>query len=198
MNCSFRNIYTFYIDIGTKLNIFLQNITCNISISSRGRRVIGISGSLIWSKTLMELIFYPCGQFRLSPESPVCQIHSPHILVGAPGTFSDLLKSVQILKREWGAESNGELLHLFIRSKTASQVPEFAKEDLRSGRIAALVPEFAVKDLPLGRTLMMMKQVPLQYKMKYLNFILYFNMNVLYILILHAIFQKKNNYSFFI
>ena len=30
----------------------------------RGRRVIGISGSLVWSKTLMELIFNPCGEFR--------------------------------------------------------------------------------------------------------------------------------------
>ena len=28
-----------------------------------GRRVIGISGSLIWSETLMELIFNPCGEF---------------------------------------------------------------------------------------------------------------------------------------
>ena len=30
----------------------------------RGRRVIGISGSLIWSKALMELIFKPCGEFQ--------------------------------------------------------------------------------------------------------------------------------------
>ena len=29
----------------------------------RGRRVIGISGSLIWSKTLMEVIFNHCGEF---------------------------------------------------------------------------------------------------------------------------------------
>ena len=29
-----------------------------------GRRVIGISGSLVWSKTLMELTFNPCGEFR--------------------------------------------------------------------------------------------------------------------------------------
>ena len=29
-----------------------------------GRRVIGISGSLIWSKTLMELVFNNCGGFR--------------------------------------------------------------------------------------------------------------------------------------
>ena len=60
-----------------------------------------------------------------------------------------------MLKREWGAESNGKLPHLFIPSKTATWVPEFAMEDLPLGRIAALVPEFAVKDLPLGRTLVM-------------------------------------------
>ena len=29
-----------------------------------GRRMIGISGPLIWSKTLLELIFNPCGEFR--------------------------------------------------------------------------------------------------------------------------------------
>ena len=41
-----------------------------------------------------------------------------------------------MLKREWGAESNGKLPHLFIPSKTA-----------------ILVPKFAVKDLPLDSTL---------------------------------------------
>ena len=61
-----------------------------------------------------------------------------------------------MLKREWGAESNGKLPHLFIPSKTGTYVPEFAMEGLPFGRIAALVHEFAVKDLPLGRTLMMM------------------------------------------
>ena len=61
-----------------------------------------------------------------------------------------------MLKREWGAESNGKLVHLFIPSKTVMLVPEFAMEDLPLGRIAALVPEFAVKDLPLGRTMLMM------------------------------------------
>ena len=60
-----------------------------------------------------------------------------------------------MLKREWGAESNGKLLNLFIPSKTATSVPEFAMEDLPLGKIAALLPEFAVKDLHLGRTLMM-------------------------------------------
>ena len=47
-----------------------------------------------------------------------------------------------MLKREWGAESNGKLPHLFIPSKTATQVPEFAMEDLPLGRISALVHEF--------------------------------------------------------
>ena len=60
-----------------------------------------------------------------------------------------------MLKREWGAESNGKLPRLFIPSKTAAWVPEFAVEDLFLSRIAALGPEFAVKDLPLGRILMM-------------------------------------------
>ena len=60
-----------------------------------------------------------------------------------------------MLKREWGAESNGKLSHLFIPSKTATYVPEFSMEDLPLGSIAALLPEFAVKDLLLGRTLMM-------------------------------------------
>ena len=59
-------------------------------------------------------------------------------------------------KREWDAKSNGKLPHLFIPSKIATEVLEFAMEDLPLDRIAALVPEFPVKDLPLGRTLMMM------------------------------------------
>ena len=56
-------------------------------------------------------------------------------------------------KREWGAESNGKLPHLFMPSKTATLVPEFAMEDLFFGRTAAMVSEFGVKDLPLGRIL---------------------------------------------
>ena len=58
-----------------------------------------------------------------------------------------------MLKGEWGAESKGKLLHLFIPSKTATLVPEFAVEDLPLDRTAALLPGFAVKDLPLGRIL---------------------------------------------
>ena len=57
----------------------------------------------------------------------VNQIHSPHLLVGDPGIFSDLLRFVQMVKKEWGAESNGKVPHLFIPSKTATLVPAFAE-----------------------------------------------------------------------
>ena len=117
------------------------------------RRVIGISGSLVWSKTLMELIFNLCGEFRWSVEGPDSQIHSPHLHTSALGIFSDLLMSVQMLKREWGAESNGKLPYLFIPSKTATLVPEFAVEYLLLDRTVTLVPAFAGKNLPLGGTL---------------------------------------------
>ena len=72
----------------------------------------------------------------------VSQIHAPHFHAGVPGIFSDA---------EWGAESNRKLPHLFIPSKTATLVPEFAVEDLSLSRTPALVPDFAVKDLPLCR-----------------------------------------------
>ena len=58
-----------------------------------------------------------------------------------------------MLKREWGAESNEKLPHLFIPSKTATLVPKFAVEHLTLDRTRDLVPGFAGKDLPLGRTL---------------------------------------------
>ena len=61
-----------------------------------------------------------------------------------------------MLKREWGAESNGNLPHLFIHSKITTWVSEFVVEDLPSSRTAALVPEFAVKELPMGRKHMLM------------------------------------------
>ena len=75
--------------------------------------MIGISGYLIRSKSLMEF-YNTCGEFRGSlEEGPSSQSYSPHLQVGAPGIFSDLLMSVQMLKREWGAGSNGKLPYLF-------------------------------------------------------------------------------------
>ena len=70
-----------------------------------------------------------------SPEGPVSQIYSPHLNVGAPVIFSDIFRSVQMLKREWCAESNVKLPHLFIPCKTATLVSEFAVEDLPSAEL---------------------------------------------------------------
>ena len=96
----------------------------------------------------MELIFNHCGEFWSSLEGPAGQIHSPHLHAGAPGIISNLLRSVQMLKRESGVESNGKLLQLFIPSKNAAGVLEFAVEDLPLRRTPALVSQFSVKDLP--------------------------------------------------
>ena len=117
--------------------------------------VIGNSRSLNWSKTRMELIglFNSWGEFRWSPQGPVSQIHSPHFYVGAPWNIFWSLRSVQMLKIDWSAESNGKLPHLFIPNKTATLVPEFAVEDIPLSRTAALAPGFPGKDLPLDRTL---------------------------------------------
>ena len=113
--------------------------------SSLGRRVVEIFGSLFWSKTMIELIFDLCGEFRWSPEGTVSQIHSPQFHVGI---FSELLKSVQMPKRKWGAEINGKLSHLFIPSKTATLVIVFAVEDLPVGRTATLVMSLQWKTCP--------------------------------------------------
>ena len=40
-----------------------------------------------------------------------------------------------MLKRGWGAESNGKLRNLLIPGKTAALVPEFAVEDLPSAEL---------------------------------------------------------------
>ena len=66
---------------------------------------------------------------------------------GTKAPVPDLLRSVQMLKREWGTESKGKLPQIFIPSKTATLVAEFAVEDLPLGRTAAWAPEFAVKTL---------------------------------------------------
>ena len=117
-----------------------------------GTKVDGISGSLIWSKTHMQLIFNPCSEFPRSPEGPVSQTHSADLHDGIPGIFSDLLRSIQTLKSELSAESNGKLPHLFIARKNGN-IGKFAVKDLPLDRTATLVPALAVKDLPLGRTL---------------------------------------------
>ena len=86
----------------------------------------------MWSKTLMELLFNPCGELWWSPEGPVSQIHFSHLHAGI---FSHLLRTVLMLKGERGAESNGKLPHLFIPRKTAALVVEFAVEDLLTAEL---------------------------------------------------------------
>ena len=67
---------------------------------------------LILSKTLMELIFNPCGEFvkSVGPSANITLLASTLVPLGS---FQDLLRSVQMLKREWGCESNGKLPHIF-------------------------------------------------------------------------------------
>ena len=95
----------------------------------------------------MELIFNPCGEFRWSPEGPASQIHPPDLHVGAPEIFLHVWMSIQLLKREWAAESNWKLPHMFILSKTESFVHEYAVEDV-------LVTALSAKYLSLGRALL--------------------------------------------
>ena len=64
----------------------------------------------------MELIFNHCGEFRWSPEDPVSQIYSPHLQAGAPGIFSDLLRSVQMLK------SDNSFSNLSVTSPTSQLI----------------------------------------------------------------------------
>ena len=56
------------------------------------------------------------------------EVRKDHLAISR--NFSDLLRSVQMLKRECGAKSNGKLPHLFIPINTATLVPEFAAKDL--------------------------------------------------------------------
>ena len=53
-----------------------------------------------------------------------------------------------MLKREWGVESNGNLPRVFVPSKTATMVPEFAVENLPLARTAVLVPEIELNTYP--------------------------------------------------
>ena len=101
-------------------------------------------------KTLMELVFNICCKFRWSLDDSVSQIHSPHH-VGAHGIFSDLLRSVQVLKREWGAQSYEKLQRLFIPSKPATLVPAFAVKDLQWKAVLATTHYFLIDKIMPGR-----------------------------------------------
>ena len=63
-------------------------------------------------------------------EGPASQIHSPHLQAGVLGIFSDILSSVQMLKREWSAESNSiysSLVNCNIGSWVCCERPAFGQ-----------------------------------------------------------------------
>ena len=113
--------------------------------------VIGISGSLILSKTLMQLIFNPCCEFRWSSEGPVSQIQSPHLHDGASEIYWDLLRSVQMLKREWGAKATGSYRTYLFLVNLQPWLLSLQWKTCLWKRTITLVPEFAVKDLRLEK-----------------------------------------------
>ena len=95
--------------------------------------VLGFSDLWSGQKPWWNCCVNPCREFRWSPEDPVNQILSPHLHVGATGIFFRFSKVCSDTKeRDWGAESNGKLSNLFIPSKTATLVPDFAVEDVHS------------------------------------------------------------------
>ena len=82
----------------------------------------------------------PSDEFRWSTQGPGRQIHSLHLHVGAPGIFSDLLRSAHMLKRDrMVRKATGSCRTYSISGKTAALVDKFAVEDLRS---AELQPRF--------------------------------------------------------
>ena len=100
----------------------------------------------------MELIFNPYGEFQLSLEGPVSQIHSPHFHDGTPGIFSDLLRSVQTLKRSGVQKATGRycIYSSLVKLQPCSWVRGWRPAFWQN---ATLVPELSVKNLPLCRTL---------------------------------------------
>ena len=110
--------------------------------------MIGISGSLTWSKTLMGQIFLtPVLNFGKVRRA---QLAKSTLLTSLLGPW-DILRSFKVCsdaKERVGCGKQRKLPHLFIPSKT----PNF-------------VPEFDVEDMPLGEnTLMMMVYVYIGWK----------------------------------
>ena len=111
-----------------------------------GRRVIVISGSLIWSKILMELIFNPCGEFRWRGPTWPNPLSSPPRwcpwdLFRSFKVFSCAKERERERERESGVrKATGSYRSYSIPGKTAALVTEFAVKDLPLGITAALVP----------------------------------------------------------
>ena len=113
--------------------------------------MIGISGSLVWSKTLMELTFYHVvnfGEFRRAQLAKSTLLASSLVSLRSFQICMVSSDAKERKERVWGVESNRKLPHIFVSSKTVTLVPEFGVEDLPLSRTAALVPKFAVENLP--------------------------------------------------
>ena len=92
--------------------------------------MIGIS-DLVKNPDETDTVFTPCGEFQSSPKSVLSQIQSPpHWCPWDIFRSFDVCSDAKKREREWGAESNRKLPHLFIPSKTVTLVPEFAVKDL--------------------------------------------------------------------
>ena len=88
--------------------------------------MIGISSSLIWSKTLRELIFNPCGEVWRA--QLVKSTHLTSRLVSLESFLS--LRSVQDAKYSGVQKGMGSYRTYSISGKTAGFIPEFAVEEL--------------------------------------------------------------------
>ena len=140
-----------------------------------GRRVVGISGSLIWSKTLMELIRNLYGEFRWIPKSLVRRIHSPHLHVG---TIS--FKVCSDAKESGVRKATGSYRTYWVLGKTAALVPEFAVEDLPSAELQPTVGSCVCSEgLVLGQNTLMMTMCSNYYALRiavysFINICLFF------------------------
>ena len=147
---------TFFGTFGSKFRWYVFVYYLAIFIT-RGEGWLGFSdlwsGRKLWWNTYLTLVVN-FGEVRRAQLAKSTLLTS---MFGAPGIFPDLLRTVQMLKREWVAESSGKLLHLFIPSKTATLVPAFAVKDLFLDRTATLAPVFFSQRHALGQnTLIMM------------------------------------------
>ena len=73
----------------------------------------------------MKLLCNPCRKFRVTFGRTQ---FAKSTLLTSTMVLCDLLRSVQMLKREWNAESNGKLPHIIFHSKTPSLFPEFGQD----------------------------------------------------------------------
>ena len=102
--------------------------------------MIGISGSLIWSKPLMELIFNPVVNFAVVRRTQLAKFVLLTSTLVPPGSFQIFKVYLYAKERESGVRKATENYRTHsIPGKTEALVPEFAVEDLPS---AELQPRF--------------------------------------------------------